>query len=413
MSSWKKILVEGDNTNIGNSNLQTPSSQARVLKVGNSGSFKIQDSDSADSFKVTKTSCFLGGPSSENTSLVSGKSGTEGVKLQLSTSGTQTSSATLYKCNSLKIENHSNTAASASKLYLERIPADENGLSDGEAVGTIFFDGQVDQTLDNAQADVVSFSNITGRAVSTGLTLLPGSPPSFNYDLEGKLEFSVRNGSGDFLAAEITADGDASVTNSVTANENKLKTLKLGGKSMLDLASRSVCLLQYGENGKFTINLGADPEKIYMRAANGVKLGPGNDQGLSEQSFFGTVMHRPGFVTGGSLCYYTDEISSGADYTAQLKVLIINQNGSNDIVDITSVDDNSGDSGIHFAHDVVTSNPRKTSAGAGCTFFDAGDRLVPYVEFDVDASIIADSASLEDFVVTVEVLFEETLAVAQ
>lgn len=380
--------------------------------MGSSGSFKIQDSDSADSFKVTKTSCLLGGPSSENTSLVSGKTGTEGVKLQLSTSGSQTSSATLYKCNSLKIENHSNTAASASKLYLERVPADGDGLSNGEVVGTIFFDGQVDQTLTGAQDEVISFSRITSTAVNTELTVT-GSPPVFTYGVEGKLDFTVRSGSDNFLAAEITADGDASVSNDVTANENKLKTLKLGGKSMLDLASRSVCLLQYGENGKFTINLGADPEKIYMRAANGVKLGPGNDQGLSEQSFFGTVMHRPGFVTGGSLCYYTDEISASADYTAHLKVLIINQNGSNDIVDITSVNDDSGDSGIHFAHNVVTTNPRKTAAGTGCTYFEAGDRLVPYVEFDVDATIIADSASLEDFVVTVEVLFEETLAVDQ
>lgn len=415
MSTWAKILVEGDNTNIGNSNLTTPASTARILKVGSSGSFKIQDSASADAFKVAKTSCFLGGPSSENTSLISGKSGTEGVKLQLATSGTQTSSATLYKCNSLKIENHSNTATSASTLFLERIPADENGLSNGEVVGTISFDGKVDQTVNGAPEDVLSFASITGTAVNTQITEFSPAPgqTAFSHTTEGKLGFTVRKNQTDFLAAEITAAGQASSTSNFTANENKLKTLNLGGKSMLDLASRSVCLLQYGENGKFTITLNETPEKIYMRAANGVKLGPGNDQGLSEQSFFGTVMHRPGFITGGSMCYYTDEISSGADYTATLKVLIINQNGANDIVDICDVDDDSGDSNIHFSHGVITTNPRKTAAGAGCTFFEAGDRLVPYVEFDVDATTAADNASLEDFVVTVEVLFEETLAVAQ
>lgn len=412
MGSWKKILVDGDNTNIGTQNLSTPASSARALKLGASGSFNINSSDSVSAFKVTKTSCFLGGPSSENTSLVSGKSGTEGIRLNLATSGTQTSSATFETCNSLTLRNHSNTSTSASKLFLERVPADGNGLSNGEVVGLIDFKGQIDQTAAGAPASVVSFSKISSTAVNSQISVPQGGFVP-EYSTKGKLEFSVISGANDFLAAEITDDGNASVTNNVTSNEIKLKTLKLGGKSMLDLASRSVCLLQYGENGKFTVTLNEDPEKIYMRAANGVKLGPGNDQNLSEQSFFGTVMHRPGFVTGGSLCYYTDEISASADYVAELKVLIINQNGANDIVDITSVNDDSGDSNIHFAHGVVTTNPRKTAVGTGCTFFEAGDRLVPYVELDVDQTAIADSVSLEDFVVTVEVLFEETLAVAQ
>ena len=384
--------------------------------MGTSGSFKIQDSASADAFKVTKTSCFLGGPSSENTTLSSGKSGTEVAKLQISTASTTSTSAEFYKTNSLRVECVSNAPATTSSLFLRKDPQDGNGLVADEDIGSIFFEGRLDQTVDDASDSVVSFCKIGATAVNSTVTVVPnqGGPPTVTNTVEGKLNFTVKDGTGaDYLSAEITADGDASVTNDVTANENKLKNLKLGGKSMLDLASRSVCLLQYGENGKFTVTLNDDPEKIYMRAANGVKLGPGNDQGLSEQSFFGTVMHRPGFITGGSMCYYTDEISATADYTATLKVLIINQNGSNDIVDITTVDDNSGDSDIHFAHGVITTNPRKTTAGAGCTFFDAGDRLVPYVEFDVDAANTADNASLEDFVVTVEVLFEETLAVAQ
>ena len=374
MSTWAKILVEGDNTNIGNSNLGTPASTARVLKVGSSGSFKIQDSDSADSFKVTKTSCFLGGPSSTNTSLVSGNTGTEGAKFEVTTSGAQTSSAALYKCNSLRVQNHSNTATSASKLYLERIPADGNGLSSGEAVGTIFFDGQVDQTLVNAQADVISFSNITGKAVSTGLTLLPTAPPTFDYDLEGKLEFSVRNGDGDFLAAEITADGDAASNNASTANEQKLKSLKLGGTSLETLTRRNIITFQVGENGDITHTLDGPDTNHALRMANGVQ----SVLDTTLASSLGIVAPFSGYIIGGTFQF---RYESGTQADVEMFVRRIHGVGYQDIR-VAHVQNAQDDDDFYRSttYPITGTNHRSSSFVVA-----AGDVLVPYIKLSSDS----------------------------
>ena len=150
-----------------------------------------------------------------------------------------------------------------------------------------------------------------------------------------------------------------------------------------------------------------------MRAANGVRLGPGNSLGLSEDNYLGTVMHRDGFITGGSMNYHIKAITdSSVDYVATLKVLVINNNGANYTVDLCTFNDNTGDSGTTRNTDLVrTGQARTTVAGANCEFFEAGDRLVPFVELDVDAgNTNSHSVTLEDFVVNVEVLFEDTTA---
>ena len=124
-------------------------------------------------------------------------------------------------------------------------------------------------------------------------------------------------------------------------------------------------------------------------------------------------MHRDGFITAGSMNYHIKTVTdTSVDYTATLKVLVINENGSNYVVNLCSIDDNSGvDEVTRSTHLIRTSQPRTTTAGDNCEFFEAGDRLVPYVELDVDAgNTNSHSVTLEDFVVSIEVLFEDTTA---
>lgn len=402
---WKKVLTTGDNTNIGNSNLTTPASSGRVLQLGNSASLNIQSSDSVSAFKVTKTSCFLGGPSSEETSLVSGKSGTEGAKLKLATSGTQTSSATLSNTNSLRVRNHSNTAASASTLFLERIPADENGLSNGEVVGTISFDGKVDQTANGAPDNVVPFASITGTAVNSQITEYSPAPNVnvLSHTTEGKLGFTVRRNENDFLAAEITADGYGSGGNASTDNELKLKSLKLAGTSLETLTRRNLITIQCGTNGTITASSGGTAAQP-LKMVNGVLT----VAGTTLSSAHGIVLPFGGYVVGGSFsCQRDTPANQGANVSLLVRRVFGNTAGTShhDIRVATNTGTALPSQIVSDSYPIDSTNHR--SSGNTGFKFDAGDVLVPILEVDADTG---DTTTVEKVIAQIFIYTESIVA---
>ena len=386
--TWKKVTFDDNVPNIGNTNLTIPAAALRRLEFADSDTnFAVKNSSNRAIFYLQHNTVQLGNATNDS-------SGTSTVNL-------------FAKAGSFVLEP---TTATLTTETFQIVSADDG--SDSKPVIDIFRNSA--SPTDNDEIGEVRFTGEDSIGIQTTYATIEGVINQESQAGEkGSLKISVTSAAALTEAFTVGAGGNSPVTTSKTADEHKLDAISVYGKSLLNLASRSVAMYQYGENADFENTKGGGDLEIYMRAANGVRLGPGNNLNLSEDNYLGTVMHRDGFITGGSMNYHIKAITdSSVDYVATLKVLVINNNGANYTVDLCEFNDNAGASGTTRNTDLVrTGQARTTVAGANCEFFEAGDRLVPFVVLDVDGgNTNSHSVTLEDFVVNVEVLFEDTTA---
>ena len=206
MSTWKKVLVSGDetNNNIGSSNLTIPNSVARRLNFGNTlTNYAIKNSSGVAIFYLQHSEMRLGSDASNS-------SGTDTLNLFTKTSKLVMNSniATFSKTNKLTIESDSNSSSAAPVLDLYRNDGSQ-GVA-GDLIGSVNFNG--DDLVNNktTYAQVVGEIVDSTNGIEDGkLSIKVRDNNSLNdaFVVEGnELDVAMRL-SGDSLSLESTEEG--------------------------------------------------------------------------------------------------------------------------------------------------------------------------------------------------------------